>query len=292
MSPLLTFHTHAKINLYLDVIDRREDGFNNIETIFQTVSLSDRLTFAPADALTLDCDHAALAAEPDNLVLKAGRALLARAGIVRGAKITLEKRIPIAAGLAGGSGDAAAALAGLNALWGLGYDDATLAEIGATLGSDIPYCLRGGTALATGRGEAITPLPELPRTWLVLVHPPIGVSAAWVYRHPKLERSTETRVDGQTLQFTRALKALAAGDLPAVIFNRMEGVVFAEHPQFAAWKDRLLGLGCTAAAMSGSGSTLFGLCSGEAQARAVAEGFAEAPATVVHTVAQGVAPGA
>ena len=291
MSPLLTFHTHAKINLYLDVLDRRDDGFNNIETIFQTVSLSDRLTFAPADALTLDCDHAALAAEPDNLVLKAGRALLAHAGISRGAKITLQKRIPIAAGLAGGSGDAAAALTGLNALWSLGYDDATLAQIAATLGSDIPYCLRGGTALATGRGEVITPLPELPRTWLVLVHPLIGVSAAWVYRHPKLGRSTETRVDGQTPQFTRALAALAAGNLAEVIFNRMEGVVFAEHPQLATWKERLLALGCTAAAMSGSGSTLFGLCSGEAEARAIAADFREAPVTVVRTVGQGITPG-
>lgn len=288
MPHALTVKSFAKINLYLDVLDHRADGFNNIETIFQTISLCDELTMSPAEGLSLTCDHPALAAEPNNLVLRAAHALIALDGQPRGAALALKKHIPVAAGLAGGSGDAAAALAGLNRLWELHLDDAQLAELALALGSDVPYCLRGGTASAMGRGEIMETLPALPKTWLVLVHPPIGVSAAWVYRHPQLERSPERAVNGKTPPFARAIAALGADDLSGVIFNRMESVVFAEHPQLAAWKDRLLGLGCTAAVMSGSGPTLLGFCRDEADARAVAQAFSEAPVSVAHTVPHGL----
>jgi 4-diphosphocytidyl-2-C-methyl-D-erythritol kinase len=285
----IVLNSHAKINFYLDVLDQRADGFNNIETIFQTISLCDRLTLTrDGGALELHCDHADLAAEPDNLVLRAGRALLAHAGCTAGARMWLEKRIPVAAGLAGGSGDAAAALAGLNELWELGLSPAALNELALGLGSDVPYCLRGGTARATGRGEEIVALPEIPETWLVLVHPPVGVSAGWVYKHPQLERSGEVPVNGQTPRFARALAALAAGDIPSAVFNRMERVVFEAHPALAAWKGRLLEAGCIAAAMSGSGPTLYGVCDSEAQARSVAAAFDDVITTVAHSVGTGL----
>ncbi len=289
MQHALTLHSHAKINFYLDVLDKRADGFNNIETIFQTVSLSDRLTLKVVESgLNLSCDHAALAAEADNLVLRAARALQAHTGCDLGVEMRLEKRIPIAAGLAGGSGDAAAALVGLNTLWGLDLDPETLARIALTLGSDVPYCLRGGTAIATGRGEVIEPLPEVPTTWLVLVHPPVGVSAGWVYTHPQLQRSEERPVNERTPRFAEAIAALSRGDLAAAVFNRMESVVFAEHPQLASWKAQLLELGAIAAAMSGSGPTIYGIFATEADARHAAAAIAGAPVSVAHTVSAGV----
>jgi 4-diphosphocytidyl-2-C-methyl-D-erythritol kinase len=288
VSQRIVIESHAKINLYLEVLAKRDDGFNNIETIFQTVSLADTLTLEAADALTFTCDDPALAAEPDNLVERAARALLAHAGVTRGARMHLAKRIPVAAGLAGGSGDAAAALFGLNQLWQLGVDDTALATLALALGSDVPYCLRGGTALATGRGEVIAGLDELPESWFVLVHPPVGVSAGWVYRHPGLARNIEVPVAGRTPRFARALEALSRGDLAACVFNGMEGVVFAEHPQLAAWKSELLAHGCTAAAMSGSGSTLFGIARDAAHAREVAARFPGVRTSVVRSVAQGL----
>ena len=289
MQHAITFYSHAKINFYLDVLDKRADGFNNIETIFQTVSLSDSLTvIAVESGLHLSCDHAGLAAEADNLVLRAARALQAHTGRDLGAEMRLEKRIPIAAGLAGGSGDAAAALVGLNELWRLDLDANILADIALSLGSDVPYCLHGGTALATGRGEVIEALPEVPETWLVLVHPPVGVSAGWVYTHPRLQRSAEQPVGGRTPQFARALDALAHGDIAGAVFNRMESVVFEAHPQLAAWKARLLSLGATAAAMSGSGPTIYGVFASRAEALHAANAIVDAPCSVVSTVATGI----
>lgn len=286
---MLKLRSFAKINFYLDVIDRRADGFNNIETLFQTVSLADTLHIEPrSEGLHLTCDHLGLAMEADNLVLRAARALQEHSGTQQGARLHLEKRIPIAAGLAGGSGDAAAALVGLNDAWGLGVGEGELAQIALALGSDIPYCLSGGTKLATGRGEGLQPVPEIPTTWLVLVHPAIPISAAWVYKHPRLERSTQSRVDGLTPRFREAIDALAHGDFAAAVFNRMEGPVFEAHPKMAIWKERLLHAGCSAAAMSGSGSTLFGICQNEVHAQAVAEAFRDVPTSIVHTVPHGV----
>lgn len=286
---MLKLRSYAKINFYLDVLDQRDDGYNNIETLFQTVSLADRLTIEiNENDLHLTCDHLGLAMESDNLVLRAARALQAHTHSHRGARLHLEKRIPIAAGLAGGSGDAAAALVGLNQAWDLGLSTEVLATLALGIGSDIPYCLHGGTTLATGRGEHLVPLPEVPKTWLVLVHPAIPISAAWVYRHPHLGRSAERPTDGRTPRFRAATEALAQGDFAAAVFNRMEAPVFEAHPKMALWKERLLLAGCRAAAMSGSGSTLFGVCLDEAHAQAVAAAFRDAPTNIVHTVPHGV----
>lgn len=251
----------AKINLYLDVLDRRSDGYTNIETVFQTVNLGDELVCTRDDhSLGIDCPGSDLPHNDRNLALKAARLLRARTGYEGGAHLRLLKRIPIAAGLAGGSGNAAAALLALNRLWQLGLGPDDLTALALELGSDVPYCLTGGTQAATGRGEKLAPLPPLENAWFVLVHPALAVSTAAVYGSPMLERNPETPEKGRTPSFQRALEALETGNFREAVFNRMETAVFPEHPELAHIKDVLLSAGCEAAAMSGSGPTMFGVC--------------------------------
>jgi 4-diphosphocytidyl-2-C-methyl-D-erythritol kinase len=286
---VLRYHAHGKINLYLDVLDRRADGFTNIETLFQTLSLHDVLTFqARAAGIELTCDHPDVGPPEKNLAYRAAALLQAHTGCTQGVAIHIAKRIPVAGGMAGGSTDAAAALVACNRLWDLGLDTPQLCALALDLGSDVPYCVLGGTAAATGRGEELTPLPTAPAAWFVLVHPPLLVSAGYVYGHPQLTRSAEQPVQGRTPAFTRALESLAHGDLPAVIFNRMESAVFHDHPELAETCARLRALGCPAAAMSGSGPTLFGLCHDEAHAREVQAGLTGQHTSIAHTVNAGI----
>ena len=166
----LSMPAYAKINLSLEVIGRRDDGYHEVATILQTVDLADTVTLRPADGLTLTCDDATLS-EQDNIVWDAAVALAKRAGIVPNAHITIEKRIPVAAGLGGGSADAAAALRGLNVLWRLNLPDEELASVAASQGSDVPFLLTGGAALGTGRGDRLEQLPAAETTRLLLVTP-------------------------------------------------------------------------------------------------------------------------
>ena len=283
------YRSHAKINFYLDVLDKRDDGFNNLETLFQTVELYDELQIERTDgAVTLTCSNASLDTGSSNLVCQAADLLRTTAARAGGAKMHLEKNIPVAAGMAGGSGNAAAALVGLNDIWRLGLDRTALHALALELGSDVPYCLEGGCAAATGRGEVITPLPALPETWVVLVHPPIQVSTARVFYHDLLERSPEAPLVGKTPAFLAAIERLKAGRVPEVVFNRLEVPVFRDHPALAAVKEELLALGCPAAAMSGSGATVFGLCRGKDAAEAVAAGMGGHKTTVTRTTEIGV----
>jgi 4-diphosphocytidyl-2-C-methyl-D-erythritol kinase len=173
---LLVLKARAKINLALDVLFRRPDGYHEVAMVMQSVALADRVTLEADSAISVAATAAELECGPSNLAYRAAALLRERCGVDCGVRITLEKNIPLAAGLAGGSADAAAVLRGLNRLWGLGLKLAELENIGAALGSDVPFCLRGGTALATGRGEALAPLPPLPSVWVVLAKPPVAVS--------------------------------------------------------------------------------------------------------------------
>lgn len=285
----VVYRSHAKINLYLDVLNRREDGFTNIETIFQTVGLWDELRFAPAQTGThFTCNDPALSDPDANLVCRAAALLRKQTGATQGVAIHLEKHIPVAAGLAGGSGNAAAALVALNDLWDLRLGEDALQDLAGQLGSDVPYCLRGGTVAATGRGELMEKLDPIPPQWLVLVHPPLAITAGYAYGHPRLTRNTTEPVAGKTQAFRDALGRLARGDIAAVMFNRMESGIFHDHPALAAIKARLRDLGCTASAMSGSGPTVFGLCANENAARTVANQIQDYPVTVFETINHGV----
>ncbi len=286
----LTCRSYAKINFYLDVRPRRSDGYHDIETVFQTVSLYDALSLSPRPSgISLECNIPGLDAGPGNLVWRAAALLAERFAVSNGVHMVLEKHIPVAAGLAGGSGNAAAALAGLNRLWDLRLDSVTLAALALELGSDVPYCLVGGAMAATGRGEVLASLPVAPETWIVLVHPSLKVSTAAVYNSPLLEKNTEPLVEGRTQPFRRALEAFARGDWPQTVFNRMETAVFSLHPELAATKKRLLELGCLAAAMSGSGPTLFGVCPSREHAESVSHAGLEWPVSIVKTMSEGVA---
>jgi len=284
-----TYRSYAKINLYLDVLNRRADGFTNIETIFQTVDLWDELRIAPADSgIHFSCNDPVLSDPSGNLVCRAAALLREKGGATGGVSIHLEKRIPVAAGLAGGSGNAAATLIALNDHWKVGMTMTELEVLASTLGSDVPYCLHGGTVAATSRGERMELLNPIPPHWLVLVHPPLAITAGQAYGHPLLTRNRETTVGGKTAAFRGALERLEIGDIPGMVFNRMESGVFHDYPALAEIKARLRDLGCTASAMSGSGSTVFGLCPSESTARAVSQQIADYPVSVLQTVNQGV----
>ena len=278
-------HSHAKINFYLDVVRRRRDGYHDIETIFQTVSLADTLAAElRSTELSMECTNPALECGPSNLVLKAAALLRERTGVASGAHLTLTKRIPVAAGLAGGSGNAAAALVALNLLWELGLSHARLQRLALELGSDVPYCLAGGTAAATGRGERLAPLEPIPETWLVLVHPALAVSTRAVYTSPLLHISTERPFAGRTRSFRQALRALADGDIAGATRNTMERVAFSMHPELEGLVEGLREAGCVAAAMSGSGPTLFGVCRSRTHADAVAAALPGCTCSVVQAV--------
>jgi len=285
----MVYRSYAKINLYLDVLQRRRDGYHNIETIFQTVDLYDELTFAEEPRhIDITCSTPDLDTGEGNLVYRAATLLRERFNVQDGARIHLVKNIPIAAGLAGGSGNAAAALVALNTLWDLRISPESLRALALELGSDVPYCTVGGTASATRRGELLGPLPPLAGVWFVLVHPPLAVSAARTYNHPALTRNDAPLFAGKTRAFRQALRRLSKGDVGSVIHNRMEAPVFHDFPQLARVKSRLLDAGCAAAAMSGSGPTLFGLCATRRDAMQAAEAVAEYRTSVVRPVPLGV----
>jgi 4-diphosphocytidyl-2-C-methyl-D-erythritol kinase len=280
----LVLSARAKINLALDVLGRRQDGYHEVAMVMQSVSLADRVTLAAADGISVTTDIAGLDCGPSNLAYRAAALLRDRCGVDRGVSITLEKNIPLAAGLAGGSADAAAVLRGLNGLWRLGLSSAELEGVGAALGSDVPFCLRGGTALATGRGEVLAPLPALPPVWVVLAKPPVSVSTAWVYGNFRGERVT-ARPDVEGMK-----ACLAGGDLRGVaarLGNVLETVTVPAHPEIAALKSAMLEQGAMASLMSGSGPTVFGLTDDRRQAEKIAAALRITTAWVTVTEAAG-----
>lgn len=285
----LVYRSYAKVNLYLEVLQRRSDGYHNIETIFQTVGLFDEMRFVERPTgVSLTCTNPELEIGEMNLACRAAVLLRDRYDVTSGVDIHLMKNIPVAAGLAGGSGNAAASLIALNVLWDLRLSDSEIQRLALELGSDVPYCAVGGTMGATQRGEALFALPPLPPTWFVLVHPRIPVSAARVYNSPLLVRSTETPSDGQTPSFRTAVQHLNGGALDRLVFNRMETPVFANHSGLAEIKQRLLSAGCVAAAMSGSGPTLFGIATSRQHATKLAARFTDVETSIVQSVPRGV----
>jgi 4-diphosphocytidyl-2-C-methyl-D-erythritol kinase len=247
----------AKVNLYLELLGKRPDGYHELETLMVAVSLYDTLVLAddPTGAVGLRCNRKELSTGPDNLVLRAAELLRQTTGCRRGARVRLVKRIPMAAGLAGGSTDAAATLAGLNVLWGLGLDTPRLVELSARLGSDVAFFFHTPAAWCTGRGEVVTPVPLPRRLWLVLVCPPFGLATADVYRRVSLP---ERPASGDAMR-----QAVAVGDAEEIgrrLHNRLQPAAEALEPAVADYQRRLEGLGPAGARMSGSGSSLFAVC--------------------------------
>jgi 4-diphosphocytidyl-2-C-methyl-D-erythritol kinase len=247
----------AKVNLFLEVLGKRPDGFHQVATLMLAIRRFDTLWFKedPSGQLHLECNRLDLSTGPDNLVLRAARLLQERTGCTRGCRVWLVKRIPVAAGLGGGSADAAATLVGLNQLWRLGLADRELEKLGAELGSDVPFFFHTPAAWCTGRGEIVTPVPAPRALDLVLLCPSFGCSTAEVYRR--------VEVPAAPLEGSAALAALAAGDVQALgglLHNRLQPAAEKVAPQLVALQGRLRRLNPAGAILSGSGSTLLALC--------------------------------
>lgn len=281
----------AKINLYLEIVGDRPDGFHELATIFQSVDLSDRLTLhtSGAGVIHVDCDHPDVPTDASNLAHRAADLMARRfpAAFAQygGVAIALEKIIPAAAGLAGGSADAAAVLVGLDLLWKLGLTRIELQELAAELGSDVPFCVAGGTAIATGRGEVLDTLPSLQGLWVVLAkHRRIAVPTPWAYQTYREQfgaayaRDAQTRSDRQHRvragELVQAMEHYAHGDrsvaptIGRLLHNDFERVVLPAYPAIATLRSTLATTEPLGVLMSGSGPTVFALYADEATALA------------------------
>jgi 4-diphosphocytidyl-2-C-methyl-D-erythritol kinase len=253
----------AKVNLILRVLGTRADGYHDLHTLMQPLSLADRLTIDDqAHGLYFSCDDAALA--EGNLVARAAGAYFTALGAAPRARVHLAKRTPVAAGLGGGSSDAAAALLGLNALHGGALEPRALWGLARGLGADVPFFLGGVTAVCRGIGDLVSPWPEFPLLHYVLVNPGLAVSTAWVYHQFDLIWTSAVR---NTSINTSTDRSLSWREL---LVNDLEGVAVNAHPKLAAIKESLLLAGAWHAAMSGSGPTVFGLFADADQAREAA----------------------
>jgi 4-diphosphocytidyl-2-C-methyl-D-erythritol kinase len=259
----------AKVNVFLRVLGRRPDGYHDLETLIQPVTLADGVQVRRSEGLSLAISGDRVREVPpgeENLVLRAARALSAVCGEPAGADILLVKRIPVAAGLGGGSADAAAALRALDRLWGCGLGEARLAQVGLELGSDVPALIHGGPALVRGRGEQVERVAT-PRTWWVLVPSNLGVAAGEAY-------AWWDQAGGVTgPDPAPSLHALGSGDpaaLGGVLFNDLEPGVVANHAQAGEARERLLSAGALGSVMCGSGPTMAGLARDGAHADEIA----------------------
>ncbi len=251
MAKRLRIRTHAKVNLYLEILGRRSDGYHDVDTVMQTVALSDEMELEErASGSEVVCEMPGVPLNEQNLAVRAWRVFRERTGRPPGLKITLLKRIPVAAGLGGGSGNAAGVLAGLSEMYGEPDD---LGALAAGVGSDVPFFLSGGTQRGMGRGTELTPLPALPECWILLVCAEIQVSTRWAYERVKMPLTTKQDL------ITMIQSGLGHGDLSAVargLFNRFEPVIFETCPELGSLKSEILRCRASGVVLSGSGPTL------------------------------------
>jgi len=267
----------CKVNLILNILGKRADGFHELETVMQPVNLCDEMVFERAGAsLQLTCSHPELPVDSKNLVHRAATAFLAAANISDGVKIHLQKNLPLAGGIGGGSANAAVTFSALNELFGSPLTAEKLHELAAALGSDVPFFLYDKPALATGRGEKVQTLESFPALHgkaFFLVHPGFGISTPWSYQN--LARFPEA-LNGQAGRAQKLVSLLQAGDLKAAsaeIYNSLEAPAFDKFPVLSLYKEFLRENGALAALMSGSGSTTFAIAENLAAAEALAEKF-------------------
>ena len=266
---MVTVEANAKINLTLDILGKRPDGFHEVAMVMQTIGLHDTLVMEKTERdIELSINVPWLKADEKNLAWRAAELIRQEYGLEGGVRIELTKRIPVAAGLAGGSADAAAVLKGMNGFYGLQLDEEKLCELGARLGSDIPFCIMGGTMLATGRGEVLTRLSDMPETWVVLAKPRISVSTAWAYQNYD-EEGADRHPDNEAIK-----QAIDRGNRKAVaglLCNVLESVTIKKYDVIAEYKQMMLDKGAMASMMSGSGPTVFGLAKNREQAESIAD---------------------
>ncbi|OIJ20528.1 4-(cytidine 5'-diphospho)-2-C-methyl-D-erythritol kinase [Anaerobacillus alkalidiazotrophicus] len=261
----------AKINLSLDVLHKREDGFHEVEMIMTTVDLADRieLTLLEENRIIVDVSEGFVPNDSRNLAYQAAQLLKDRYQINKGVHISIKKNIPVSAGLAGGSSDAAATLRGLNKLWSLHLSIDELATLGAHIGSDVSFCVYGGTALATGRGERIEHITPPPPCWIILAKPPIGVSTAEIYRNLKVDQIEHPDIN-------EMISAINSSDYEKIckqLGNVLESVTFKLYPEVQRIKEQMIRFGADGVLMSGSGPTVFALVKHESRAARIYNGL-------------------
>ncbi len=260
---------YAKINLGLDVVRRLENGYHEVKMVMQTIGLHDTLRLEKTkEGIALFVDSSEAPADENNLAYKAARLLKEHCGVAEGISIHLQKRIPVAAGMAGGSTDAAAVLKGMNRLFSLGLSEEELCGIGVRLGADVPYCIMGGTALAEGIGEKLTVLPDAPDSVVLVAKPPVSVSTKYVYETLRLsEIEKHPDIDGM-------VRAVREGSLAGIVSrmeNVLESVTEKEYSVITGIKHFMEENGAKKALMSGSGPTVFGIYEDRADAEKAAE---------------------
>jgi len=269
---VLEVPAHAKINLSLDVTGKRKDGYHELRMLMQTVGLHDtvRIEETSGEKIHLECSVDGLPGDSSNTAWKAADILMQSSGIRKGLKISIIKRIPLSAGLAGGSADAAAVLRGLNELFNLGLDNAGLRKIGKHIGADVPYCIAGGTMLAEGIGEILTPLPEFSGVDIVIIRPKVEVSTADVYKKLKIHDIPEDSRPNMPL-LIEALEKRDIGLVAKHMKNVLELVTIPWYPIVKEAKERLVAAGALGSVMSGSGPAVFGIFKNNVTASAAYE---------------------
>ena len=258
---------HAKINLYLDVVGKRDDGYHKLETVFHSIGLHDDVIIRrrAEKGITVHCEHPGVPCDSRNIAYRAAQCISAAVGGIGGLAIDIHKRIPVAAGLAGGSANAAAVLHGINKLWALGFTQDALMRLGAQLGADVPFCLHGGAALGQGIGDRLTSLPALPEVPLLLLNPGIDISTATVFKNLNFCLTTEKK-EGIIIKAHVEKRDIVG--IGKNLYNLLEVPVFSKHPEIAALKTQLTTqAGCYGALMSGSGATVFALMQDTAAAQ-------------------------
>lgn len=273
---------NAKINLTLDILGKRPDGYHEVAMVMQSIGLSDTVEMEKTDGpIELTINVPWLKADEKNLAWRAAALIKEEYKLTGGVRMKLTKRIPVAAGLAGGSTDAAAVLRGMNELYALDLSEERLCELGARLGSDIPFCLLGGTMLSTGRGEVLKRLPDLPATWVVLAKPRISVSTAWAYQNYD-EQGAKDHPDNERIQ-----QEIARGDRKAVaglLCNVLESVTIKKYDVISQYKQMMMQQGAMASMMSGSGPTVFGLAESKETADRIATHMREHTDAYVYVI--------
>jgi len=271
----LRLNAYAKINLTLDVLGDRPDGYHDIETILHTVELHDSIILREnGEGISVRCASPDVPPERQNIVHRAAHLLQETFQVPRGVEIELSKQIPVAAGLGGGSSDAAVTLLGLAQMWKLRLDDRQLMDLGSKIGSDVPFFLIGGAALAMGRGERVRMLRPLPTTWVVIARPTIQITSEWAYKaldHEAVRRRPNTQ---------RVVQALEAEDpriVGQLLCNVFEDVVVANHPVVGTLRERMTALRPLGVSLSGTGPAVYAMVENEAAARDIGSGLATMP---------------
>lgn len=275
MTASVVVRSFAKINLGLEIVGRRPDGYHDIRTLFQTISLADEMDFedGPEGTIDLAGDDASVDWGEANLITRTVRLLRERSGTTRGVRVRVRKSVPAGRGLGGGSSNAAACLLALNGAWGLGLGPTDLAALAVRLGADVPFFLHGGLCLGEGIGERLTRLPDLPSFACLLVFPPYPISTAAAYGALPASLTSSDNV-------SKMRRFLESGDFD-LLENDLERVVFKAHPELEGWTRSLREHGAFLSRLSGSGSAVFGLFRGEAEARRAQERMAGASAIVL-----------